>query len=64
VSSRGRVWWKEEAGMGASGDEKSNRRASIIIGTARLCVGGSMHSSLEHSVKLGKERRVNRNFRS
>ena len=42
VSSWGRVkilWWKGDTGLGGLGDTKSNRRASIIRNTARLCLG-------------------------
>ena len=48
VSSWGRVnilWWKGEAGLGGLAVTKSNRSASIMRNTARLCVG--RHRSVE-----------------
>lgn len=63
VSSRGSVnisWWNGEEGMGGPGEIKSNRKASMIKTTARLCVAGMVHVLSGHAVESGSERRVSR----
>lgn len=58
------LWWKGDAGLGGSGEMKSNRSASIMRSTARLCVGGKVHDSgVEQVVCSERESRVNKNPR-